>query len=187
MRILPASLDGIKIIKPDVFADERGFFMETYSRKRYREAGLRKEFVQDNLSHSVAGTLRGLHYQVTKPQAKLVQVLAGEIYDVVVDVRPWSPTFGRWEGFRLSSQNQKQLYVAEGLAHGFCVLSETVLLMYKCSVFYDPADEGGVLWSDGELGIDWPVESPIVSRKDSRLPPLSAIAPHMLPWREGGS
>lgn len=187
MQILPTTLSGILIIEPAVFTDNRGFFVETYSRNRYRDAGLEMDFVQDNLSYSVQNTLRGLHYQVTRPQAKLVQVLAGEIYDVVVDLRPWSETFTQWNGFHLSSENKKQLFISKGFAHGFCVLSESALFMYKCSDFYDRDDEGGILWNDQDLAIDWPVTDPVVSGKDSKLPILSALAPDRLPARESCS
>ncbi len=184
MQILPTALEGIFIIEPEIFADNRGFFMETYSRLRYREAGLKAEFVQDNISHSVQNTLRGLHYQVTRPQAKLIQVLSGDVYDVVVDLRPWSTTFTKWKSFHLSSENKKQLFISEGFAHGFCVLSESALLQYKCSDFYDPADEGGILWNDKNLGIAWPAADPIVSEKDCKLPALSMVACDKLPGHE---
>jgi dTDP-4-dehydrorhamnose 3,5-epimerase len=178
MNIIPTSLEGVVIVEPDVFTDNRGFFMETYHRKRYREAGISHEFVQDNLSFSVKGTLRGLHFQMTRPQAKLVQVISGEIFDVAVDVRPDSPAMGQWVGVHLSSQSRRQLFIPEGFAHGFCVLSETALFMYKCSDFYAKNDEGGILWSDPAIGIQWPVENPIVSDKDACLPRLSEFKVH---------
>jgi dTDP-4-dehydrorhamnose 3,5-epimerase len=181
MKIIPTSLKEVLIIEPDVFADKRGFFMETYHQERYRNSGISQAFVQDNLSSSVKGTLRGLHYQIDQPQAKLVQVVSGEIYDVAVDIRKNSPTFGKWTGVHLSSETKRQLFIPEGFAHGFCVLSETALFLYKCSDLYAPGDEGGILWSDPAIGIEWPVTNPIISEKDNRLPCLSEIQPHRLP------
>ncbi|VEN74290.1 dTDP-4-deoxyrhamnose-3,5-epimerase [Candidatus Desulfarcum epimagneticum] len=172
MNIQTCAVPGPLIIEPDVFGDPRGFFMETYHRKRYEKAGIPHVFVQDNLSFSAKGVLRGLHFQKTRPQAKLVQALAGEVFDVAVDIRPGSETFGKWEGTLLSDKNKRQFFVPEGFAHGFCVISETALFAYKCSDFYDPEDEGGILWSDPDIGIDWPVENPVVSEKDRRLPGL---------------
>jgi len=181
MKILPTPLAGVLVIEPDVFADARGFFMETFHQERYRELGIPSTFVQDNLSKSARGTLRGLHYQVRYPQAKLVQVISGEIYDVAVDIRRESPNFGKWIGILLSEENKKQLFIPEGFAHGFCVLSPTALFSYKCSAFYTPEDEGGLLWSDPELNIDWPVQTPLISEKDSRFPVLSQIPGDKLP------
>lgn len=181
MKIIPTSLKEVLIIEPDVFADKRGFFMETYHQERYRNSGISQAFVQDNLSSSVKGTLRGLHYQIDQPQAKLVQVVSGEIYDVAVDIRKNSPTFGKWTGVHLSSETKRQLFIPEGFAHGFCVLSETALFLYKCSDLYAPGDEGGILWSDPAIGIEWPVTNPIISEKDNRLPCLSEIQLHRLP------
>ncbi len=187
MEILPTALPDVKILRPRVFRDNRGFFMETYHRKRYRDLGIPADFCQDNLSRSVKGTVRGLHFQVRHPQAKLVQAIQGEIFDVAVDIRPGSPTFGRWVGERLSEENLHQLYIPEGFAHGFCVLSETALFSYKCSDFYDPADEGGILWSDPDIGIDWPVDDPIVSDKDKVQPRLKDRPPERLYAPEDGS
>ncbi len=175
MNVIPTKLDGVIIIEPDVFGDHRGFFLETYQADRYQKADVHPRFVQDNLSFSVANTLRGLHYQITRPQAKLVQVITGEIFDVAVDIRAGSSTFGQWVGVRLSEKNHRQLYIPEGFAHGFCVLSRSAHFIYKCSDFYFPDDEGGVLWSDPEIGIDWPVSTPIISEKDAGLSPLSHI------------
>ncbi|MDM8541807.1 dTDP-4-dehydrorhamnose 3,5-epimerase [Desulfococcaceae bacterium HSG9] len=173
MKVEKTSLEGVVIITPDVYEDERGFFMETYNRKRYEQAGVKisenGSFVQDNLSYSVRGTLRGLHFQKNKPQAKLVQVICGEIFDVAVDIRTGSPTFGQWIGVTLSEKNHRQMFVPEGFAHGFCVLSQTAHFLYKCSAFYDPEDEDGVLWSDPAIGIDWPVKTPIISPKDQKF------------------
>jgi dTDP-4-dehydrorhamnose 3,5-epimerase len=173
MQITATPLEGLMIIKPRVFEDPRGFFIEMHHQQRYREYGINRIFVQDNLSYSAKGTLRGLHFQITKPQAKLVQVLTGEIFDVAVDLRPESTTCGQWFGIRLSGKNKFQVFIPEGFAHGFCVLSESALFAYKCSDFYDPQDEGGILWSDRTLAIDWPVKNPILSEKDSRLFPFS--------------
>lgn len=181
MKLIKTGIEGLAIIEPQVFEDPRGFFMETYHQNRYQENGIPVRFVQDNLSFSVARTLRGLHYQAQKPQAKLVQVLTGEVFDVAVDVRPGSPTFGQWEGVVLSEENRRQFYVPEGFAHGFCVLSETAHFMYKCSALYAPEDEVGILWSDPEIGIDWPVADPIVSAKDRLFEPLAAIPMEQLP------
>ena len=153
MKILETTLAGLLIIEPAVYGDSRGFFTETFQTNRYAEAGIRAPFVQDNLSRSVKHTLRGLHFQIARPQGKLVQVVDGEIFDVAVDIRSESPTFGKWEGVLLSGENLRQLYIPEGFAHGFCVLSDTALFSYKCTDFYAPGDEGGICWDDPELGI----------------------------------
>ncbi len=180
MKIIPTPLDGVLIIEPRVFEDSRGFFMETFHRERYRAAGIPSEFVQDNLSGSRKGALRGLHFQVARPQAKLVQVLTGEIFDVAVDIRPGAPGFGQWTGVRLSDKNRRQLFIPEGFAHGFCVLSDLAHFAYKCSDFYMPEDEGGILWSDPDIGIEWPVKDPIVSEKDRNHPRLADLGPDRL-------
>jgi dTDP-4-dehydrorhamnose 3,5-epimerase len=169
------------IIEPDVFLDGRGYFLETYQEKRYRELGIDVAFVQDNLSFSTRGTLRGLHFQYPHAQAKLVQVIQGEVLDVIVDIRRNSPTFGRWGGVRLSEKNHKQLFVPEGFAHGYCVLSDNAVFSYKCSEFYAPECEKGVLWSDRDIGIDWPVNVPVLSEKDRRYPCLKNISNEDLP------
>ena len=184
MKIIPTSLEGVLIIEPDIFRDNRGFFMETYNQIRYRECGINKVFVQDNLSFSVQGTLRGLHYQIKHPQAKLVQALTGEIFDVVVDIRPGSSTYGKWASVHLSDQNKRQIFIPEGLAHGFCVLSATANFLYKCTDFYASHDEGGIIWSDPDIGIDWPVKDPRISKKDKQHPPLSDFLPGQLPVLE---
>jgi len=181
MKVLPTELDGVLIVEPKVFGDQRGFFMESFQRQRYRDAGIDTEFVQDNTSFSVRRTLRGLHYQYPNAQAKLVQVLQGEIYDVAVDIRQGSPTFGRWTGVILSGENQRQFFLPQGFAHGFCVMSATALFMYKCSAYYAPEDEGGICWNDPELGIPWPIQTPILSERDNAFTPLSAVASHRLP------
>lgn len=167
MQIIPSRLAGALIIEPRVFGDARGFFMETWNAARYAEAGITAQFVQDNLSFSRRGVLRGLHFQKPNPQGKLVYVLAGEVFDVAVDIRVGSPTFGQWESVVLSSENRRQFYVPAGFAHGFCVSSETALFAYKCTDLYNPAAEGSVLWNDPDLAIPWPVSAPELSAKDA--------------------
>jgi len=185
MRITEIKLPGVLIIQPDIFEDPRGFFMETYHRKKYAGEGLDLSFVQDNLSYSTIGTLRGLHYQYPNAQAKLVQAIKGEIFDVAVDIRQGSPTFGQWTGVHLSDENKRQLFVPEGFAHGFCVLSDTAFVVYKCTDFYAPESEKGIIWSDPDIGIDWPVKEPMLSPKDSQYPCLKDITPDNLPdYRE---
>jgi len=166
MKFLSTDLPGVVLIEPDVYRDKRGFFLETYHAGKYRAAGIDGIFVQDNHSHSVRGTVRGLHAQRHRAQGKLVRVLQGEIFDVAVDIRRGSPTFHRWVGVRLSADNFRQIYVPPGFAHGFCVLSEVADVEYKCTELYDPVDEFGVLWNDPELGISWPVHEPLLSEKD---------------------
>ncbi len=175
MKAIPTELPGVLIIEPEVHHDSRGFFLETYHQHKYSELGLPGPLVQDNHSNSVRGTLRGLHAQVERPQGKLVRAVQGEMFDVAVDIRRGSPTFGRWVGVVLSAQNFRQLWIPPGFAHGFCVLSERVDVEYKCSDFYNPGDELTVLWSDPEIGIAWPVREPILSPKDAAASPLSAI------------
>jgi dTDP-4-dehydrorhamnose 3,5-epimerase len=182
MKTIRTSIEGPLIIEPRVFEDQRGYFMETFHQERYDGSGISRVFVQDNLSFSVRGTLRGLHFQDQKPQAKLVQVIAGEIFDVAVDLRPDSNTFGSWVGVNLSDSNKRQLFIPEGFAHGFCVLSETVHFLYKCTDFYYPEGEKGILWSDPAIGIQWPIDSPIISEKDGSLPLLSEVHPDPEPF-----
>ena len=172
MQVHATALPGVVVIEPRVFLDERGFFVETYHARRYAEAGIDAAFIQDNHSRSRRGTLRGLHFQRTRPQGKLVRVVEGEVLDVAADVDPTSPTYGRWVSVSLSSDNFRQLYVPPDYAHGFCVVSETAQLEYKCTDFYDPADEGGVMWDDPVLGIEWPTRTPILSERDKRHPAL---------------
>jgi len=181
MNIIPGKIPGLLIVAPDVYGDNRGFFTETWHQRRYAESGIDRVFVQDNLSRSVKGTLRGLHFQIRHPQAKLVQAITGELFDVAVDLRHDSPTFGKWEGVLLSDKNMRQLYIPEGFAHGFCVLSDTALFSYKCTDFYAPGDEGGLLWSDPDIGIEWPVEAPILSDKDRTYPRLKDLGRDQLP------
>jgi len=185
LNIIPGSIEGLLIIEPQFFDDQRGYFTEVYHHSRYHEAGIRRQFVQDNLSFSVKGTLRGLHFQVSRPQAKLVQVIAGMVFDVAADLRPDSPSFKQWLGFTLSDQNRRQLYIPEGFAHGFCVMSETAHLLYKCTDVYVPEDECGIIWSDPDLAIKWPVDPPLVSPKDARLPLLSQLSPDKYPRSDG--
>lgn len=170
MQIQETELPGLLLIEPKVFADSRGFFFEAYQKERFREAGLRMEFVQDNLSRSAFGTIRGLHYQLLRPQGKLVQVTRGAVFDVAVDLRNASSSFGRWQAFELSEQNHRQLYIPPGFAHGFCVTSpEGADFCYKCTDYYDPADERTLKFDDPRIGIRWPdVGTPIVSSKDQR-------------------
>lgn len=181
MKVTPTSLPDVLIIEPRAFEDKRGFFMETYHQKRYEQSSISCIFVQDNLSHSVRGILRGLHYQLQHPQAKLVQVINGAIFDVAVDIRQGSPTFGKWTGAHISDKNRHQIFVPEGFAHGFCVLSETADVIYKCTDFYTPDDERGILWSDLSIGIDWPIADPLLSDKDSQYPCLRDVPPEHLP------
>ncbi len=176
MKVETTPLDGVLLISPNVFDDARGFFMETYHQQRYREAGIAETFVQDNLSSSVAGTLRGLHYQIEHPQGKLVQAIQGEIFDVAVDVRRGSPTFGQWYGAILSEQNRRQLYVPPGFAHGFCVVSPSALMAYKCTDIYWPAGERSIRWDDPDVGIRWPITDPILSAKDAAAPTLASLS-----------
>ena len=174
------------MIEPSVFEDDRGFFFESYHETKFAELGIRDRFVQDNHAKSVRHTLRGLHYQVRHPQAKLCRVIQGEVLDVVVDVRHGSPYFGKWESGILSAQNKREMYVPAGFAHGYLVLSETAEFLYKCSDFYHPEYERGVLWNDPEIGITWGVQAPLLSDKDRRNPPLSGISLKELPeYRRG--
>ena len=182
MRVIPTELPGVLIIEPDVHRDGRGFFLETYHADRYLEYGIRGPFTQDNLSRSSAGTLRGLHLQLERPQGKLIHVVEGEVFDVAVDVRRGSPAFGRWFGIVLSAENFKQCYVPPGFAHGFCVLSPMAQVAYKCTDFYDPAGEIGIAWDDPGLGISWPVATPILSARDRRHPHLTDLLDTLPEW-----
>jgi dTDP-4-dehydrorhamnose 3,5-epimerase len=172
ISITPLSIDGLFHIQPRVFGDARGYFVETYNERDLAQAGISVRFVQDNQSRSTKGVLRGLHFQKKRPQGKLVRVIAGEVFDVAVDIRSASPTFGKWEGVRLSSELQDQLYIPPGFAHGFVVLSEEAIFAYKCTDFYAPEDEGGIRWDDPRLGVAWPDSgvSPKLSAKDLGLP-----------------
>lgn len=168
MKFIQADIPGLVVIEPRVFKDERGFFMETYNRSVFEEHGIEPEFVQFNHSLSVKNTLRGLHYQVGKPQGKLVRVIRGEVYDVSVDIRFGSPTFGKWFGISLSAENKKMLYVPVGFAHGFCVMSDDAEFIYACTDTYHPEGERGILWNDPDLAVSWPVTKPLLSEKDKR-------------------
>lgn len=181
MNVIETELPGVFILQPKVFSDSRGYFLETWNQARYREAGIMEDFVQDNLSYSTRGVLRGLHFQNPNAQSKLLYVLQGEVFDVSVDIRVGSPTFGQWVGTTLSGDNKRQLYVGAGVAHGFCVTSETAILVYKCTDFYNPAAEGSILWNDPDIGIEWPVSTPALSDKDRHAPRLKDIPRHKLP------
>lgn len=176
MEVEQTSLSGVLLIKPRVFGDARGFFLETYSEKRYQEAGVRATFVQDNHSRSTRGVLRGLHYQLKNPQGKLVSVNRGEVFDVAVDIREGSPTFGQWHGVILNDTNHHQLYVPPGFAHGFVVLSDVVDFSYKCTDYYNPDDEQGIRWDDPAINIQWPITNTMLSEKDLANPLLETQA-----------
>jgi dTDP-4-dehydrorhamnose 3,5-epimerase len=179
MRVVETALEGVLVIEPRVFQDARGFFLETYHAQRYAAAGLDVTFVQDNHSRSRRNTLRGLHFQVSQPQGKLVRVIEGTIWDVAVDIRPDSPTFGQHVGVELSAENFRQIYVPPGFAHGFCVTTDVAQVEYKCTAYYDPADERGIAWNDPHLAIPWPVVDPVLSTRDQENPTLEA-------WLAGG-
>lgn len=182
MKVTTTKLSGVLVIEPQVFGDQRGYFIETFSAKRYQEAGINETFVQDNVSYSQQGTLRGLHYQLTQPQGKLVQVLEGEVLDVVLDIRQGLSTFGQWESYLLSGDNHKQIYVPPGFAHGFSVLSKSAYFCYKCTEYYNAQDEQGILWNDPALAIDWQLQGePLLSAKDQELLPLAQMPAHLLP------
>lgn len=170
MEVTPTGIDGVLLIKPDVFGDSRGFFVETWQRNRYEAAGINMPFVQDNHSRSTRGVLRGLHYQKEHPQGKLVSVSLGSVYDVAVDIRPGSPTRGNWFGVELSADNQWQLWIAPGLAHGFVVTSDLAHFHYKCTDFYRPGDEGAIRYDDPILNVAWPIKNPLLSAKDAAAP-----------------
>ncbi|HVT17968.1 MAG TPA: dTDP-4-dehydrorhamnose 3,5-epimerase [Thermoanaerobaculia bacterium] len=184
MNFVPTALPGVIRIEPRMFRDERGYFLEIYHQRKFRDNGIVEAFVQDNHSYSaVRGTLRGLHAQLLRPQGKLVRVVLGEIFDVAVDLRPGSPTFGEWVGEVLSGENLHQLYVPGGFAHGFCVLSESAHVQYKCTELYDPADEIVVAWNDPEIGIEWPVAQPILNERDRTAPRLAEIVQRLGVYR----
>ena len=174
MHVSKTPIDGLLIVEPKKFADPRGMFYEVYSKSRYEQYGI-PSFVQDNHSVSKNGVLRGLHYQTNPGQGKLVRVTRGEVFDVAVDIRKQSPTYGKWWGLSLSETNNLQLYIPIGFAHGFCVLSESAEVLYKCSDYYSPENERGILWSDPDLAIDWPVKEPILSEKDAVYPLFSDL------------
>ena len=184
MKVIKTALPGVLIIEPKVFGDARGFFLETFHEQRYQENGIPSDgerFVQDNHSRSRKGVLRGLHFQIDRPQGKLVSVGAGVIFDVAADVNPDSPTFGQWVGVELSGENHKQLWIPPGYAHGFCVLSDIADLHYKCTQLYHPQSDGGIAWDDADLAIDWPIDEPVLSEKDKLLPKLAEAKREQLP------
>ena len=181
MNIIPVDLPDIVLIEPKIFADRRGYFCETYQTQRYSDHGIEVKFVQDNLSFSRRGVVRGLHYQLQKPQGKLVMVLQGEVVDLVVDIRSDSPTFGKWSKNTLAAANHRQIYVPPGFAHGFAVTSETAIVHYKVTDYYHPGDEYGIIWNDPDLGVDWPLDEAILSDKDQQFPQLKAVPKDLLP------
>ena len=174
MKVVPTALPGVMIVEPRVFEDQRGFVFESYQATRYAAAGLPERFVQDNHSRSLPGTLRGLHYQLRRPQGKLIRVVVGSVFDVAVDIRRGSPTFGRWVSVELSAANKRQLFIPPGFAHGYCVSSpEASEVEYKCTAYYAPEDERGLAWNDPTIAIAWPVTAPVISDKDKGLPRLT--------------
>jgi dTDP-4-dehydrorhamnose 3,5-epimerase len=181
MRVKPTELEGLLVIEPERYRDERGFFLESFQAERYRTNGIVEMFVQDNHSRSRQGVLRGMHFQVKRPQAQIVTVIRGRVFDVAVDLRAGSATFGLWYGVELSDEGPQQLYMAAGFAHGFYVLSKFADLHYKVSQLYDATDEGGVLWNDADIGIRWPHQTPLVSNRDSSYPVLRKLDRDRLP------
>lgn len=185
MNVIETDLPGVLIIEPKVFGDARGFFMETWNGARYEEHSIPNHFVQDNLSYSARGVLRGLHFQNPQAQGKLVCVLEGEVFDVAVDIRVDSPTFGEWTGVTLSAENKRQFWVPPDFAHGFVVTSDAALFSYKCTDYYNAATEGAILWSDPEIGIEWPTDTPTLSEKDRNATPLGVMPEDALPRYTG--
>lgn len=181
MRVIETKLKGVLIIEPDIFRDTRGYFMETWNQDRYAQAGLPTKFVQDNLSFSINGVLRGLHFQYPSAQDKLVYVVEGEVFDVAVDIRLGSPTFAQWVGLTLSGENGRQLFIPKDFAHGFCVTSKTATFAYKCTEFYNQNTERGIIWNDPGIGIEWPIDTPLLSVKDSTYLKLQDIPYDQLP------
>ena len=181
MNFKSLGLPGLILVNPDIYTDARGFFMETFNAKRYGKHGISENFVQDNFSSSKYGVVRGLHYQHPNGQGKLVQVTVGEVFDVVVDIRRGSPTFGQWLGVTLSEENKSQLWIPSGFAHGFCVTSEHAVFTYKCTEFYDPDSEKSIRWNDPKIGVEWPISDALLSPKDETAPLLSELDPSQLP------
>jgi dTDP-4-dehydrorhamnose 3,5-epimerase len=181
MNIIALDLPGVLLIEPKIFTDGRGYFLETYQAQKYSNHSIDVKFVQDNLSFSQRGVVRGLHYQLQKPQGKLVMVLQGEVDDLVVDIRSDSPSFGKWSKNTLAAANHRQLYVPPGFAHGFAVTSETAIVLYKVTDYYHPGDEYGIIWNDAELGVDWPLDKGILSDKDKQFPQLKDVPKDLLP------
>ena len=183
IKVKSTSLEGFLIVEPNCYKDDRGFFLETYQEDIYKAAGITDKFVQDNQSRSIKGVIRGMHFQVNRPQAQIVTIMRGSVFDVGVDLRQNSPTFGRWHGVELSDVGQRQVYMAPGIAHGFCVLSDLADLHYKVSRFYDPDDECGMVWNDSEVNIDWPSITPLIHQRDATYQSLSQlIDSHQLPY-----
>ena len=182
MRFVETAIPGVVLVEPTVLRDERGFFVETYHEPRYREHGIPERFVQDNHSKSAKGILRGLHAQSPNPQGKLLRCIEGRVWDVAVDVRVGSPSFGKHAGFELSADNHHQLYVPPGLLHGFCVLSDSAQIEYKCTAVYDPAADFGVRWNDPELAVAWPIDAPVLSEKDAKAPLLRDVRDRLMPY-----
>lgn len=181
MKVIETKIPGVLIIEPNVFKDDRGFFMETWQQQRYADVGINADFMQENLSFSSRGVVRGLHYQHPHAQGKLVSVIHGDVFDVAVDIRRDSATFGQWVGVSLSGDNHRQFWVPPGFAHGFCVLSETAYFTYKCTDIYTPQAEGGIAWNDPDIGIEWPVRAALLSDKDRQYPRLRDIDVTRLP------
>ena len=186
IKVKSTSLECFLIVEPNCYKDDRGFFLETYQEDIYKAAGITDKFVQDNQSRSIKGVIRGMHFQVNRPQAQIVTIMRGLVFDVGVDLRQNSPTFGRWHGVELSDVGQRQVYMAPGIAHGFCVLSDLADLHYKVSRFYDPDDECGMVWNDSEVSIDWPLMTPLIHQRDKTYQSLSQLIdnhqlPHNLP------
>ncbi len=181
MKVKETKLVGVLVLEPDVFSDERGFFLETWNSARYENAGIEGTFVQDNISFSKRGVLRGLHFQYPQSQGKLIQILSGEVVDIAVDIRVGSPTFGHWVSEVLSDANHRQIYIPPGFAHGYCVTSETAIFSYKCTDYYNPETENGIIWNDPDLNIDWSIKEPILSPKDKEYPRLKDFQPDKLP------
>jgi dTDP-4-dehydrorhamnose 3,5-epimerase len=181
MKVIETSLPGVQVVEPQVFKDPRGFFYESYNEGKFVKAGIHRNFVQTNVSRSAKGVLRGLHYQWPNPQGKLVSVLDGEVYDVAVDIRHGSPTFGQWTAVMLTADNHRHLWIPEGFAHGFCVLSEYATFTYQCTTLYDPAADASIAWNDAAIGVDWPVSQPLISDKDAKAPLLANVSADRLP------
>jgi dTDP-4-dehydrorhamnose 3,5-epimerase len=181
MKRIETTLKDAVILEPAVFGDQRGYFYESYNKEKYAELGIHADFVQSNVSRSARGVLRGLHYQWPNPQGKLVSVLEGEVYDVAVDIRRGSPTFGQWAGVMLTAENKRHFWVPEGFAHGFCVLSEFATFSYQCTALYDRVADAGIRWDDPAIGIDWPVSEPLLSEKDAKTPFLADVPAQRLP------
>jgi dTDP-4-dehydrorhamnose 3,5-epimerase len=183
MKIINTSLEGVLVIEPQVFGDSRGFFYESFHQAKFRDAGIEASFVQTNVSRSTRGVLRGLHYQFPAPQGKLVSVLDGEVYDVAVDIRPSSATFGKWTAAMLSADNKRHFWIPPGFAHGFCVVSEAATFYYQCTTLYDPEADAAIRWDDPAIAIDWPINDPVLSDRDQRAPYLADVGLDHLPER----